>query len=385
MKQKAKILDLYLLRQMAPSFFVALAAMLVALLLERLLALFDYLASAGSSLATCIALLTDLLPHYFGIALPAALCIAVFLTIRGMSDNNEIDALQAARVSLIRIARPFMLVGLVLSAASMLLYGYIQPVARYDYRAGFYFAEHTGWAPHLQAGMFASTSNSAVMTADKVTHAGTRLARVFIREMNKNGVAHIITAKTGTLTISERSRSTRLDLWNGEIVDDPFPAAPGHKPTVTHFEHVVRIIDRPQKDTTFRSRGADARELTQFELAHDLRHGVPGMEYRTLRAEMDFRLARALAIPFIPPLAVALAINGRRRRSIWGLITVAVILLGFDQLLTFGHSLAATGRMKIWAAIWVPEAVFCIGCLATLLRRSRGSWRRRKLIRRPVS
>jgi len=326
-------------------------------------------------------LLTDLLPHYFGIAVPAALCISVFLTIRGMSDNNEIDALEAGRVSLLRISRPFMFVGLLLGAASVLLYGYIQPVARYDYRAGFYFAAHTGWAPHLQAGMFASTSSTAVMTADNVSHAGTRMKRIFIREVNKNGVAHIITARTGQLTISNKLRSTQLDLWNGEIVDDPFPNRANFKPTVTHFSHVVRIIERPTQENSFRSRGADERELTLFELAHDLRYGVPGIEYRTLRAEMDFRVAHALAIPFIPPLAVALAIGSRRRRSVWGLIAVSAILVGFDQTLMFGHSLAATGRLPIWLAIWVPLAIFCIACPATLLRRSRGSWRRRKLVR----
>ncbi|OAG74706.1 permease [Gluconobacter japonicus] len=381
MKQRATILDRYLLTQMIPPFVIALVAMLIALLLERLLALFDYLASAGSSLATCIKLLTDLLPHYFGIAVPAALCISVFLTIRGMSDNNEIDALEAGRVSLLRISRPFMFVGLLLGAASVLLYGYIQPVARYDYRAGFYFAAHTGWAPHLQAGMFASTSSTAVMTADNVSHAGTRMKRIFIREVNKNGVAHIITARTGQLTISNKLRSTQLDLWNGEIVDDPFPNRANFKPTVTHFSHVVRIIERPTQENSFRSRGADERELTLFELAHDLRYGVPGIEYRTLRAEMDFRVAHALAIPFIPPLAVALAIGSRRRRSVWGLIAVSAILVGFDQTLMFGHSLAATGRLPIWLAIWVPLALFCIACPATLLRRSRGSWRRRKLVR----
>lgn len=381
MKQRATILDRYLLAQMLPPFVIALVAMLVALLLERLLVLFDYLASAGSSLATCIKLLTDLLPHYFGIALPAALCISVFLTIRGMSDNNEIDALEAGRVSLLRISRPFMLVGLLLGAVSILLYGYIQPVARYDYRAGFYFAAHTGWAPHLQAGMFASTSNTAVMTADNVSHAGTRMKRIFIREVNKNGLARIITAQTGKLTISNAARSTQLDLWNGEIVDDLFPDIPNHKPTVTHFSHVVRVIDRPTQENSFRSRGADERELTLFELAHDLRYGLPGIEYRTLRAEMDYRVAHALAIPFIPPLAVALAIGSRRRRSVWGLIAVSAILVGFDQTLMFGHSLAATGRLPIWLAIWVPLALFCIACPATLLRRSRGSWRRRKLVR----
>lgn len=381
MKNRLPLLDHYLLKQMLPPFVVALAATLVALLLERLLMLLDHLASAGSSLTTFIGLLTDLLPHYMGLALPAALCIAVFLTIQGMSDNNEIDALLAGRVSLLRISRPFMQVGLVLGVLSVLLYGYIQPVARYDYRAGFYFAAHTGWAPHLQAGMFASTSGRAVMTADDVSHGGTRLKRIFIRELNDKGIAHIITAKTGLLTISNATQSTQLDLWNGEIIDDPFPAAPQHHPSVTHFDHVVRVIDRPSHQEAFRSRGADERELTMFELMTALRHGYPGITYRALRAELDFRLARALAIPFIPLLAAAFAMGIKRRRPVYGLIAVAAILVGFDQIQLFGHSFAAAGSAPVWLAIWVPEVLFCVGCMAALLRRSRGSWIRRKLVR----
>lgn len=389
MKQRLPILDRYLLRQMTPPFLVALGAMLVALLLERLLILFSYLATAGSSLATCIKLLTDLLPHYFGIALPAALCISVFLTIRGMSDGNEIDALQAARVSLLRISHPFMVVGITLGAASVLLYGYIQPVARYDYRQGLYFAAHTGWAPHLQGGMFATTSNRAMLTADIVTGAGTHMRRVFIRETSPGGLTRLITARTGLLTISDNVQATRLDLWNGEIVEDPFSGPfltdPARVPSVTHFTHIMRVIDREAEGNSFRSRGSDARELTMLELLRALRDGYPGIKYRALRAELDFRVARALAIPFIPPLAVALAVGSRRRRSVWGLIAVATILVGFDELLTFGQSFAATGRAPIWLCIWVPELIFCAACPATLLRRSRGSWRRRKLIRPPAS
>ena len=64
MKNRLPLLDHYLLKQMLPPFVVALAATLVALLLERLLMLLDHLASAGSSLTTFIGLLTDLLPHY---------------------------------------------------------------------------------------------------------------------------------------------------------------------------------------------------------------------------------------------------------------------------------------------------------------------------------
>ncbi|AOX17227.1 LptF/LptG family permease [Kozakia baliensis] len=381
-------LDRYLFMQVLPPFLVSLSAVLAALLLERLLVLFDDLAAEGSSLATFLGLLTDLLPHYLGLALPAALCVSVFLITRRMSDNNEIDALMASGVSLLRIARPFMAMGLLLGAGSVLLYGYIQPFARYDFREGFYFAAHSGWAPHLQAGMFAATSNDAMLTADGVSHNGTVLHHVFIREREHNGTVRLVTAQRGLLTIAPSQKKTRLDLWDGIILTDP--KKPGGRITQTHFTHSMRVIDQSHQDNDFRVRGADARELTLFELYEFLDHperahagGVPNQNITrpNLHAELDFRLARALAIPFIPALAVALAIGAKRQRPIIGLIALALILVGFDHTLQFGQGIVATGKMRGWFAIGLPLLIFCVVCLASILRRSRGSWRRRKLIR----
>ncbi|MDF3623959.1 LptF/LptG family permease [Brytella acorum] len=383
MRKRLPTLDRYLLTQLIPPFVIALGAVLLALLLERLMVLFNDLAATGSSLATFIGLLTDLLPHYMGLALPAALCVSVFQIARRMSENNEIDALMAAGVSLLRIARPFMQTGLALGAMSVLLYGYIQPVARYDYRAGFYFAAHTGWAPHLQAGMFAATADGAVLTADAVSHRGTVLHRVFIREQEKNGVVRIITAKRGLLTVAPGKRATRLDLWNGMILTDPGPGSL-HDPSQTYFAHSDRLILPKAAAAKFRKRGMDQRELTLLELVKYLCHPSstpPDIGQNDVRAELNFRLARALAIPFIPALAVALAMGAKRRRPVVGLIALALVLVGFDHLLQFGNGLVSQRGISALLAIWMPELIFCAICVSAIHRRSRGSWLRRRLVR----
>lgn len=383
MRKRMPTLDRYLLTQLIPPFVIALAAVLLALLLERLMVLFNDLAATGSSLATFIGLLTDLLPHYMGLALPAALCVSVFQIARRMSENNEIDALMAAGVSLLRIARPFMQTGLILGALSVLLYGYIQPVARYDYRAGFYFAAHTGWAPHLQAGMFAATSDGTVLTADAVSHRGTVLHRVFIREQEKNGVVRIITAKRGLLTVAPGKNATRLDLWNGMILTDPGSDS-FHDPSQTYFAHSDRLILPKPTAAKFRKRGMDQRELTLLELVKYLRQPSRTPSDITpddVRAELNFRLARALAIPFIPALAVALAMGAKRRRPVMGLIALALVLVGFDHILQFGNGLVSQRGMSALLAIWIPELLFCVICVGAIHRRSRGSWLRRKLVR----
>lgn len=370
------MVDRYLLAQAMPPFVVSLSAVLAALLLERLLVLFDELATAGSSLRTFVSLLTDLLPHYLGLALPAALCVSVFMIVRRMSDNNEIDALMASGLSLGRIARPFVQSGVILGAIGMLLYGYVQPFARYDFRAGFFFAAHTGWAPHLQSGMFAATSRAAMLTADQVSGDGVILHHVFIQEPGAHE-NHIITAERGVLRTGPDARSTQLDLWNGVILTDPHPDRPADRPTQTHFTHTVRVITQSAHARGFRSRGVDERELTSIELIGLLRHHKGDVPPGRLRAELNFRLARAIAIPFIPALAAALAIGAKRRRPILGLIAAALILVGFDHTLQFGEGLVAARHHRAIFVIWIPELVFCLLCTALLVWRSH-PWRRRR-------
>lgn len=372
-------LDRYLLRQLIPPFAVALGTMLVALLLERLLTLFNHLASSGSSIATLLSLLSDLLPHYMGLALPAALCIAIFMTVNRMSDHNEIDVLCAGHISLLRISQPYIKVGAILAFLSVFLYGYIQPIARYDYREGFYFARHTGWAPHLQSDMFASTSSTTMLTADHVDQGGSRLKNIFIRNLKDNGKAELITAPRGLLTLSERDQATQLDLWDGMIVHVNTPDMPDdNHVTITHFEHIARIIERTRSRQAFRSRGDDEREMTTPELLHALRHGSPRISYIVLRSELDFRLTRAISIMFIPLLTIAFAVGRKRRKSVIGQIMLTMILVGFNEILLFGHSMATNGKASVWLTLWVPEIIFCIGCTVALLARSQISWRHRK-------
>nr|WP_246495802.1 LptF/LptG family permease [Ameyamaea chiangmaiensis] len=360
-----RTLDRYLLAQLLPPFVIALSVVLAALLLERLLVLFNALAQDGSPLSTFVSLLADLLPHYLGLALPAALCVGVFTIVRRMSDNNEVDALLAGGVPLTRIARPFLQAGAWLGVFSVLLFGYIQPYARYDFRLAFYFASHSGWAPHLQGMMFAAPSERLMLTADDASHDGSALSHIFLRD-RRQATEQDITAPRGKLSFSADRTEVRLDLWDGLILRDRGDG----RPTVTHFDHTIKLISQNAHPAGFRARGVDAKEKTLGELKSFIDAQPPGSDRDHARAELHFRLARALAILFIPALAAALALMAKRRRNSPGLIIAAIVLVGFDHMLQFGQSLVATRHAHPWLMIWLPELVFAVGSTVLLLWRS---------------
>ncbi|NVN10560.1 LptF/LptG family permease [Nguyenibacter vanlangensis] len=358
-------LDRYLIAQMLPPFSISLGVVMTALLLERLLVLFDVLAADGGTLKVFAGLLADLVPHYLGLALPAAICVSVFSVVRRMSQNNEIDALMAGGTSLLRIARPFVASGLALAAISFALYGFIQPYARYDFRQALYLASHAGWAPHLQSRMFATPSGTLMLTADQVEGAGTRLFHVFLRERSP-GLERDITAAAGRLLMTGDNDVVRLDLAHGIIVTDRDDG----RPTLTLFDSTTRLFRTRNTARAFRPRGNDERELTVPELRRAIRGHDPAIRRSHLLAELHFRLARAMAIPFIPLLACALAGLAKRQRQNLGLAIAAVSLVGFDHALQLGQSLVASRGLSPWPAIWGPYALFCCACTWLALRRA---------------
>lgn len=355
-----RTLDRYLIAQVLPPFLVALCVVMSALLLERLLVLFNMLAAGNNHLFTFIGLLLTLLPHYLGLAIPAALCVSVFTVVRRMSQNEEIDAINSSGQSLLRVARPFVLMGGLLGLLSFFLYGFIQPHARYDFREALYTASHTGWAPRLQSRMFARPSANITLLADHVDHAGSRLKDVFIRDTSDNR-ERVITAASGQIRIASDSSAVEIDLQNGTIVTDTGIGVP----TLTRFEHATRLLTEASHISPFRARGDDERELTSKELVGRLVDHNVAISRPHMRSEVHFRLARSLTIPFIPVLAVALAIMRKRQQGNAGLVIAFLALVGFDHVLQFGHSMVATKNTSVMA-IWLPAFAF-IGLCSSLL------------------
>ncbi|MBS0959452.1 transporter [Acetobacter sp. DmW_043] len=358
-------MDRYLITQTLPPFFLALSVVMIALLLERLLALFNLLAAGNNHLFTFLGLLTTLTPHYLGLAIPAALCVSVFTVVRRMSQNEEIDAINSSGMSLIRLTRPLMQLGLLLGCISFLLYGFIQPYARYDFRQSLYIASHTGWAPRLQSGVFASPSPNITIVADHVDLAGSRLKKVFIRDMSGHKERDI-TAKNGQIRLTTNDDSVEIDLQDGEILTIPETGAP----TLTTFDHATRLLVEASHISPFRKRGDDERELTSHELIRHMVRQDTQIPFSSLRAELHFRLARSITIPFIPALAAALAIVRKRQRNTSGLIIAFLILVGFDHILQFGHSLVDTKNASPYLMTWLPSFLFIIGCSALLASKS---------------
>ncbi|MEO0362293.1 MAG: LptF/LptG family permease, partial [Pseudomonadota bacterium] len=262
MRLKLRTIDLYLLRLMATPMLAALIVTLSALLLERLLRLFELLTGKGAPLGLVLSMTLNLVPHYLGLALPAAFAVGVIAVMTSLSGENELDAMEGAGWSVRRIGAGFMVAALILTLFSLLLFGYLQPYTRYAYQSVKHELINAAWDARVEAGVFVDAGQGTTISAEEVDPTGRTLIRVFVRQLEPDGSERILTAKRGELIPNAAENALRLKLEEGIAVS--IGRAEGELSAT--FDSVILEQTFNLDQSPFRPRGGSERELTMSEL-----------------------------------------------------------------------------------------------------------------------
>lgn len=333
------LLDAYILKMLAGPAAAVLGVTLVAFLLEQTLRLIDELSANGARLGYLFGLITNLVPYQLGLALPASFFVAMFIVIARLDEESEIDALLAGGVSFNRILAPLLFMGIVLGGVSLLLLGYLQPYSRFGYRAVLSAATEAGWTARLDPQVFLHAGPDFTISADEVDATGRSLKGVFIRRAGKTGET-VVTANGGTLGLRSDGKTTDLRLNGGLILTD----SQNGGSRLLHFgdftDHEVLSAG-----ASLAPRGGDVQELTFPELIDEAGRPDAIIPRRELQAELYARLARSLAIPLLPLLALPLALAAKRGKRAPGMIVGAVILVAFHHGVTLCKSFASSGKV----------------------------------------
>lgn len=372
-------LDGYNLRGLLGPLFMSLAVLLVALLLARLLRLFDLAAATGASTWLVLQMIASRVPQSLGLAVPAAFFAAIFMSVARSGDDNELDAMLATGRSITRMAVPYFLVAIALAGFNFYLYGFLQPLTRYGYNALVHEARQTGWDARMEPHRFVTVRHGYTLGADAVGPDGRQLGSVFVQRRDARS-EEVITAEQGRLVPTPDGASLQLELQNGLIVSQ----------NADGTVRTVRFADgRINEDFTavpppYRARGDDVRELTLPELQQAPMAGdESGITAAERTGQWHGRLAWVVLPLLLPLLALPLGMAAKRGRRVPGTVFAALALLALYESLLFGQSMAESGRASPLVAVWLPVAAF--GLLGAWLFRSSLQWPGDNPVMRAVS
>ncbi|MEM8848580.1 MAG: LptF/LptG family permease [Pseudomonadota bacterium] len=360
-------IDRYILAEAMRRLTLALGIVLLALVLERVMRLFEFAADNGAAVSTVLQMTASLVPHYLGLALPAAFFISILLLVARLGDDSELDAMMGAGLPMRRLARPLVLAAMLLTVFSTLLYGWIEPYSRYGYRALKHAATHGVWTGTIEAQTFFTPTDNLTIYAGQVDLTGRDMVDVFVRQADDEGREIVTTAATGRVELIPDSEMAQVMLQDVvQVVDDPDRGPVSLRLRNFRVDPTFRMEPSP-----FRDRGEEERELTLDELwitrtAPD-DDTLPGTANERA-AEFHGRITSALSILLMPFLAIPMGMSAKRQRRGVAIGVAALVLVIYQHALELGGGLVANGTLPALLGQWAPFGLFAAISLWLFIR-----------------
>ncbi len=349
-----RTLDRYIIAKTLWPLVATIGIAMLALLLERTVRLLDLVVTEGGPLYLVLRMLANLIPHYLGIALPAAFFVGILLTAMQLSGDNELDAIHAFGVSLRRVVTPILGLAVILVVASTLIIGFLQPYTRYGYRALVYLLTNTAWDAAIERGAFFNGFGNITVTVNSISQGGSRLEGVFVHETRPDGGSTTTSAAEGEVLRSTEDFRLILKMGHGIRIESE---GTGGKTTILTFDHFDLPLDVEPTPEPFRPRESET-ELTLPELWQAHQRPPPGVNPWEVLAEFHSRLVRIVSLVFLPLLAVPLGMAVRRAARGVGFVAGLALVVLYHYVLQFGEALADGNRVSVWLGLWCPFLVF---------------------------
>jgi lipopolysaccharide export system permease protein len=351
------VIDRYILKQISLPLLAAMSIGLLVLLAERMVRLLDTTLGKKNSFAVVFELLAYLVPHYLGLAIPAALFLGLLFGFSKLSRDSELDAFFASGAGLARLIRPAVLLGCVIALGSLAIFGWAQPYTRYAYRAVLFDVRNVDVFYLAEEGVFMQ-SGTRTFILDELDRGKSAFNRIFLFDYRGAGGAETVTATSGTMIQVPGQRRPVLKLSDGHRLTlgkwpDPRSSAPPPLAGVTSFTTAETPVGK-ETSKAFHPRGEDERELTLPEL-----FAAQGLERRgttqaAMRTELHKRIINILTPIMLPFLAVPFALGRRRSRRAYQFGLALVILVALHELVEQGAIASVASGVSPWISMWAP-------------------------------
>ena len=303
-----RLLNRYLLRQLAAPFIFALTALTSLMLLSQIAKKFGALVGKGLPWNVIGEVFALSLPFIVAMTLPMAVLLAVLYTFSHLAADNEITAMRASGISGYQILKPVLVWGVCMAAFNFAFVDQVLPRSNARLRALLIDIGRKKPTFELREQVINEVPPSQYfLRASRIDPATGKLRGVTIYDVGGEASRRIIYADSGAMAYAEGQTDLSLRLYDGSI-HQYRPSEPTRF-QLTYFSvndiRVKNVYDQLQRNTSESIRGD--REMSTCEMLEVIRDARDQQELaREERAELvenDLRTLLALppALPAPPP------------------------------------------------------------------------------------
>lgn len=357
------IIDRYVVGQVIKPLLAAMSIGLLVLLAERLVRLLDITMGKQNSFGFVFEALAYLVPHYLGLALPAAMFLGLLFGFNKLSKDSEVDAFLAAGVGHHRLLRPVIFMSGFLAIMSFLIFGWMEPHARYAYRSVIFTVKNVEVFYLAEEGVFMQ-AGTRTFVLDKLSREDNSFKRIFLFDYRGKKGSKATTAVNGELIKVPGKLRPVLRLRDGHQLEiKTWPSFKKADKLPSSFVSTFDTLDTPVgkiSKKAFPPRGRSPRELTIIELVEELMHPTRKLKKAELSGSLHKRLVNVATIFILPFLALPFAMGRRRGQRGYRFGLALIILVAFHEIIQVGVVSVKEGNSTPLLSVWMPFIVLSL-------------------------
>src|SRR5262245_27160130 len=379
-----RILDRYLVREIVLPFFLALIVFTFVLEIPPIIQQAESLISKGVAWSIVGQVLVTLLPQALSLTIPIAVLMGILVGFARLAAAREFVAMQACGVSLMRLARPVLLVSVLGAAATAHQVIVALPDANQTFREIAFGLVKEQIETKIKPRVFFHELPNRVIYVNDVNGDGS-WGNVLLADTSQAGLTTIYFAREGRIVIDRGKQLVHLRL-----IDGTSHTTSSSKPEDyenRRFESVSLSLDPKVIFPPAPSKGVP--EMTFAELneaiASAAARGERAAHERFMRS---YKFALPATCLILALIGLALGASNRKDGTSASFAVGLGVILVYYVLLYGARSFAKAGRINPTWAPWIPNLLMAAAGALLLVWRARSAdqplrfsipafWRRR--------
>jgi len=352
----------YILSEILPTFFLGFLLFVSILLIFQVLRLTETMLVHQVGVQNLLHILFYLAISFIPLLIPMSLVFSLLITYHKLSSQSEIIAMRALGYSFWPIATPAILLGVLLSAASLATTFRVGPWGNHQFKVLMKEIVNSKLVSSIKSGTFSEGFFDIVIYTDSIDQETKTMDGVFLYDERDPNKPTTIVAKKGQVLVEKTLNSYKafVRLQDGEIHN---PVDKGH--ALIHFEkYDLNIVSPIKKNIRRKSKSS----LSDRDLQRLIEKTKNKKKLRSYLYEFYNRIFIALsciAFSFLG-LGLGLRVKARSGRGGGGPLSVLLIVLYWIGYL-FGNSYGPSLSLSPIIATGIPFFVLApVGLLHRL-------------------
>ena len=354
---KFRILDKYLLKELAGPFFFGIAAFSSIFIGTNVLfRIAKYIAQYGAPVLAVVKLFLASLPEIIHYTLPMSMLLASLLAFGKHSASREIVAMRAGGISFARLMLPVIFVALIVTAVAFALGEYVVPASRLAYQSILRNEIEREAKPaseqHVVIKVVSRGELNQLIYARRFDEASGRMEEIVVQDFEKGELARMEMADYAIYV------EGRWTLYNGQINE---LNSDGQISRVITFDKQQLPMLNPPKQLAANQKKPE--NMSIGELRQQI--GVLKKQFEMtsrLKLELYQRYALPFSVLMCALIGSPLGLQPQRSSSSMGFGLSVVIVLIYYVFLSVCTTLGQSGKIPPLLAAWIPNLIgFSVG------------------------